>query len=239
MREQLSQADGWAGREDKAQPAGRDGGGWVRGTPVPAGVRGAGGRYLGAVEVTAMRVREPARPAGALVDGDIPQLHVHPHDPPVPKDGVSPGGHRCAHPVPPTQSGRAPALSLAQPRWGCPRLSPQLSAMSPHPRAVPRSRVWGGWRWVGGEAAAPGCELCPSSGILTPPMGKWGQLRWPPRAPRSSLGSPKGTRVSPWGRGRVPALGLIPSLPTASLCGSSVPPVPGTPPAPGRGPRPL
>lgn len=52
-------------------------------------VLGAG--YLGAVEVAAVRAREPARPAGALVDAHVPQLDVHPHDAPVQGDGVSPG----------------------------------------------------------------------------------------------------------------------------------------------------
>lgn len=70
-------------------------------------VPGASGRYLGAVEVAAVRVREPARPAGALVDGHVPQLNVHPHDAPVQRDGgVSPGG---GLPVPPTH-----------PAWPCP-----------------------------------------------------------------------------------------------------------------------
>lgn len=50
--------------------------------------QGAG--YLGAVEVAAVRAREPARPAGALVDAHVPQLDVHPHDAPVQGDGVSP-----------------------------------------------------------------------------------------------------------------------------------------------------
>lgn len=116
VREQLSEADGSSGREDKAQPGGRDaghgqpgrgyGGGWVRGTPVLPGEGmgrgGRGARYLGAVEVTAMRVREPARPAGALVDGHVPQLHVHPHDPSAPRERVSPSrGWRGASPCPP------------------------------------------------------------------------------------------------------------------------------------------
>lgn len=196
VREQLSEADGSAGREDKAQPGGRDaghgqpgrgyGGGWVRGTPVlpgeGTGRGGRGARYLGAVEVTAMRVREPARPAGALVDGHVPQLHVHPHDPSAPRERVSPSrGWRGASPCPP----RAP-----HPEWPSPSAASgtaavglvrgsggqwQRPAVSPNPRTgvLSLGAVSGeAGAGAGAEAAAPGCEFCPSRGVLMRPIGK-------------------------------------------------------------------
>ena len=48
--------------------------------------------YLGAVEVAAVRAREPPRPAVALIDAHIPQLDVHPHGAPTRSNGVRPGG---------------------------------------------------------------------------------------------------------------------------------------------------
>lgn len=67
------------------------------------------GRYLGAVEVAAVRVREPARPTGALVNDHVPQLNVHPHD--TPENGM--GSARDLL-VSPTQRGHVPPLPLGQ-----------------------------------------------------------------------------------------------------------------------------
>lgn len=130
--------------EDKAQPGGRDrpagGTGMLRceGTAgMGRRVLGASGRYLGAVEVTAVCVGEPARPAGALVDGHVPQLDVHPHDTPGQRDGVKPQGcveaRRAPHPV---------RLVLVHGLVGqC-----KVSAASPDPRwglSPPWSCIWG------------------------------------------------------------------------------------------------
>lgn len=96
--------EGGVGREQGSPTERRDGsdgapegGGGVLGSggaecwgPGVLGSVGCG--YLGAVEVAAVRAREPPRPAVALIDAHIPQLDVHPHGAPTRSNGVRPGG---------------------------------------------------------------------------------------------------------------------------------------------------
>lgn len=119
-------------------------------------VPGADGRYLGAVEVAAVRVREPARPAGALVDGHVPQLNVHPHDAPVPRDG-------------------------GQPRGGFPVPPPRSVAVSHHclwDRQRGRTRPRGGWCWYTDSLGNARCQQRPRSPVRDVPPWScvWGRL---------------------------------------------------------------
>lgn len=244
--------------EDKAQPGGRDsparGTGTLRcggAAGMGCSVLGASGRYLGAVEVAAVGVGEPARPAGALVDGHVPQLDVHPHNAPGQRGEVKPrgcvGAPRAPHPV---------WLVLVHGLLGqC-----EVSRTSPDPRwglSPLRAASGGGWSWGRGReragAAAPGCEFYLSRGFnaTEEKRSRWGGPCLPPRGTNPlPLGAPRGTWFSPWKWGHGPSPGPNPAAPfppqclplwvlTQMLLGHSRdPPAQGQHPAPRRDPSP-
>lgn len=193
-------------------------------------VPGAGGRYLGAVEVAAVRIREPARPAGALVDGHVPQLDVHPHDAPAQRDGVGPGGRTgrpSAHLVPPAQRGRAPPLPQG---WLVPvhglvdNTRCQQCPWTPCQGCPPLGAV------AGAGGAALGREFCLSRRALTQPIGESELLGWPlrvvpcPAGPTLFPGCSEGVRAFPLGTGPRPLSEAEPGCPLPSPAPPTVAP---------------
>lgn len=146
--------EGGVGREQGSPTERRDGsdgapegGGGVLGSggaecwgPGVLGSVGCG--YLGAVEVAAVRAREPPRPAVALIDAHIPQLDVHPHGAPTRSNGVRPGGGTrergrggtaVAEPGAGTQSReRGGNYAVPEPIWGGPSPREGLTPTGAH-----------------------------------------------------------------------------------------------------------